>query len=92
MIFEVGDLVIAYLTKERFPIKTYNKLKIKKIGPCKILGKFSSNAYETKLPSSVGISPIFNVANLYPFKEAEDVSTYEPIRNKDETGMERTTT
>jgi hypothetical protein len=67
--FEVGDLVMAHLRKERFPRGEYNKLKLKNIGPCKILRKFSSNAYEIELPSNLGISPIFNVSYLYPFKE-----------------------
>ena len=66
--FEVGDLVLAHLRKERFPKKQYNKLKFKNIGPCKILRKFSENSYEIEFPPDVGISPIFNVADLYKYE------------------------
>ena len=61
---------MAYLRKETFPKGTYNKLKLKKIGPCKVLRKFSANAYEIEIPSDLQISPIFNVSNLYPFRYA----------------------
>ena len=33
-----------------------------------MLRKFSANAYEVELPPDVGISPIFNVADLYKYE------------------------
>ena len=60
-------MVLAYLKRDRFPKGEYNKLKMKNIGPCRILRKFSTNAYELEIPTIVGISPIFNVSHLYPY-------------------------
>jgi hypothetical protein len=69
--FEVVDLILMHLRKERFPRGTYNKLKMKKVGPCKVIRKFGANAYEIELPDGVGISPIFNLVDLYPHRDEE---------------------
>ena len=62
---------MVHLRKDKFPRGTYSKLKWKKIGPCKILRKISSNAYEVEFPKDVGISPIFNVSYLHPYHADE---------------------
>ena len=49
---------------------TYNKLKMKKFGPYKILKKHDSrNAYEVELLDGIHISPIFNIANLIEYHD-----------------------
>jgi hypothetical protein len=77
--FEVGDLILAHLIKERFSKGTYNKLKMKKIGPCKVLKKIGTNAYEIELPIGIIISLIFNISDLYPYKAEEvEVGSEQP--------------
>ena len=70
--FKVGDLVLAHLKREIFPRREYNKLKFKKIGTCRILRKFSKITYEIELPPDIGISPIFNVVDLYSYEDKEE--------------------
>ena len=65
--FKEGDLVYAVLTKDRFPVGTYNKLKARKIGPVEILKKINENAYQLKLPDDVHTSDVFNVKYLIPY-------------------------
>jgi hypothetical protein len=44
---------------------------MKKTGPCRILKIFTANAYEIEFPNNVGISTIFNIADLYPYRRDE---------------------
>ena len=41
---------------------------MRRIGPCKLLEKYGSNAYKIDLPKNMDISPIFNVKELIPYK------------------------
>jgi hypothetical protein len=65
-------MILAHLRKERFPRGMYNKLKMKNIGPCKVLKKFGANAYEIELPDGIRISLIFNIVDLYPYRAGEE--------------------
>ena len=56
-------------SQERLPKGKSTKLMLRKLGPCQILKKFGPNAYEIQLPLEIGISPIFNIIDLTPFKE-----------------------
>ncbi|KAK0576545.1 hypothetical protein LWI29_019351 [Acer saccharum] len=65
--FQEGDLVMVFLRRDRFPEGTYNKLRARKVGPCRILRKISDNAYTVELPVDLTISNTFDVADLFPY-------------------------
>ena len=58
---------------------------MKKIGPCRIVRKISANSYEIKLSKGIGISPIFNIADLYPYKETKTELQEETIGDEVQT-------
>ncbi|GJX18062.1 putative reverse transcriptase domain-containing protein [Tanacetum coccineum] len=64
---EEGEFVWAVLTKDRLPVRDYNKLSAKKIGPLEIVEKINSNAYRLKLPSHIMCSDVFYVKHLIPY-------------------------
>lgn len=66
--YKVGDLVMTHQKKERLPKGQPTNFLMKKIGPCRIVHKFGPNAYEIELPQGLGIYPIRNVSDLFPYK------------------------
>ena len=45
---------------------------LRKLCPCQIVKNFGTNAYEIQLPPKIGISLIFNISELTPFKVANE--------------------
>ena len=64
---------MVHLRKERFLVGTYNKLKMKKFGLCKIVKKDDSrNAYEVELAIKLNISLVFNISDLIEYCKGGD--------------------
>jgi hypothetical protein len=79
---EPGDLVWLHLRKERFPDLRKSKLMPRADGPFKILEKINDNAYKLELPPEFGVSPTFNISDLKPYLEEEDVLSRGRLRFK----------
>ena len=61
---------MVHLRKDYFLVGTYNKLKMKKFGPCKIVKRHDSgNVYEVELSAELNISLVFNISDLTKYYE-----------------------
>lgn len=72
LVFEVGDFVWAYLTRDRMPVHAYNKLKAKKIAPLVVLERINDNANHLRLPANINTFDVFNVKYLSRFVSDSD--------------------
>ncbi|GJV61999.1 transposon ty3-I gag-pol polyprotein [Tanacetum coccineum] len=73
VLFQPGDLVWLHFRKERFPSKCCSKLSPRSDGPFKVLAKVLDNAYKIDLPGNCGVSATFNVADLQPYFDPDEL-------------------
>ena len=74
LVFDVGDLVWAYFTRDQKLVHTYNKMKAKKLGSLEVLEVNNDNAYRLKLPGYINTSDVFNVKQLSRYVPANTSS------------------
>lgn len=88
-IFEVGDLVLINIHSLNL-LRTFEgkgrKLLPRFEGPFKVLERISPVAYRLRMPASYQGHPVYNIAHLEPYHEAEDKSIKRPhLRNIQQT-------
>ena len=76
--FQSGDRVLIRLSHECLPRGSFQKLQPWKAGPFKILKKLGPNAYLLELLADIGLSPIFDVADLMAYHEPPVESKEKP--------------
>jgi hypothetical protein len=64
---------LVTLEKKCFPNLRKSKLIFRANGPFKIFEKINDNAYKFELPPEFGVSPTFNISDLWPYLGEEDV-------------------
>ncbi|GKE05141.1 RNA-directed DNA polymerase, partial [Tanacetum coccineum] len=73
LVFQEGDLVWVFLRRERFPQWRFGKLQPRGDGPFRVLRRINDNAYKIDLPGHYGVSATFNVADLSPYTEGDEL-------------------
>ncbi|GJS71410.1 RNA-directed DNA polymerase [Tanacetum coccineum] len=73
VVFQEGDLVWIFLRRERFPQRRFGKLQPRADGPFRVLQRINDNAYKIDLPGRYGVSATFNVADLSPYTEGDEL-------------------
>ncbi|KAA0063264.1 Transposon Ty3-G Gag-Pol polyprotein [Cucumis melo var. makuwa] len=71
--YQVGDLVMVYLYKSRFP-SHHSKMTNKHIDPFQILERLDPNAYRLDLQANIIINPSFNISDLSPYHALDSFS------------------
>ncbi|XP_071708762.1 uncharacterized protein [Rutidosis leptorrhynchoides] len=87
--FIPGDLVWIHLRKEKFPSRRKNKLMPRAEGPFKVLEKVGDNAYKVELPGDTAVSSTFNVGDLMPYLEDDNLENLRSssfLEGEDDTG------
>ena len=72
------------MRKARFPSKRNNKLMPRSEGPFKVLERVGESAYKLELPEEYGVSTTFNVGDLTPYLDDDDLGELRSIPFQEE--------